>query len=115
VLGCGIDRDYPASSAALSRRIEENGLVVSEYEPGVEPGAVALPGAERLGRLDKPFPLNHAVVLVVHAAKCRARVAWVRPGNVLERWLPSHASAAKVAKDEYGNNDDDDDPKPGRQ
>ena len=34
VLGCGIDRDYPAANASLSRRMEDGGLVVSEYEPG---------------------------------------------------------------------------------
>jgi DNA recombination-mediator protein A len=35
----GIDRDYPASHAQLSAKIEEQGLIVSEYEPGIEPGA----------------------------------------------------------------------------
>src|SRR5581483_5468708 len=37
VLGCGIDRDYPAAHADLARRIAETGLIVSEYAPGVEP------------------------------------------------------------------------------
>ena len=37
VLGCGIDRDYPAAHAELARRIGESGLLVSEYAPGVEP------------------------------------------------------------------------------
>jgi DNA processing protein len=48
VLGCGIDRDYPASNAVLSRRIEENGLVVSEYEPGVEPAPWRFPARNRI-------------------------------------------------------------------
>jgi DNA processing protein len=48
VLGCGIDRDYPASHAHLSRRIEEKGLVVSEYEPGVEPGPWRFPARNRI-------------------------------------------------------------------
>jgi DNA processing protein len=48
VLGCGIDRDYPASNAQLSRRIEENGLVVSEYEPGVEPAPWRFPARNRI-------------------------------------------------------------------
>jgi DNA processing protein len=48
VLGCGIDRDYPASNAELSRRIEENGLVVSEYEPGVEPAPWRFPARNRI-------------------------------------------------------------------
>jgi DNA processing protein len=48
VLGCGIDRDYPASHAQLSRRIEEQGLVVSEYEPGVEPAPWRFPARNRI-------------------------------------------------------------------
>ncbi|HVD26412.1 MAG TPA: DNA-processing protein DprA [Gaiellaceae bacterium] len=48
VLGCGIDRDYPASNAQLSRRIEERGLVVSEYEPGVEPAPWRFPARNRI-------------------------------------------------------------------
>jgi DNA processing protein len=48
VLGCGIDRDYPASHAPLSRRIEERGLVVSEYEPGVEPAPWRFPARNRI-------------------------------------------------------------------
>src|SRR6185437_1321643 len=34
VLGCGIDRDYPAAHRELALRIVERGLIVSEYEPG---------------------------------------------------------------------------------
>jgi DNA processing protein len=48
VLGCGIDRDYPASHARLSRRIEEHGLVVSEYEPGIEPAPWRFPARNRI-------------------------------------------------------------------
>ena len=43
VLGCGIDRDYPAAHAELARRIAEHGLVVSEYAPGVEPAPWRFP------------------------------------------------------------------------
>jgi DNA processing protein len=48
VLGCGIDRDYPAAHAELARRIRERGLVVSEYEPGVEPAPWRFPARNRL-------------------------------------------------------------------
>jgi DNA processing protein len=48
VLGCGIDRDYPAAHAELSRRIGENGLVVSEYEPGIEPAPWRFPARNRI-------------------------------------------------------------------
>src|SRR5207249_826656 len=36
VLGCGIDRDYPAAHRDLASRMRASGLVVSEYAPGVE-------------------------------------------------------------------------------
>ena len=48
VLGCGIDRDYPAAHAELARRIGERGLVVSEYEEGVEPAPWRFPARNRI-------------------------------------------------------------------
>lgn len=48
VLGCGIDRDYPAAHAELARRIREQGLIVSEYEPGVEPAPWRFPARNRI-------------------------------------------------------------------
>ncbi len=48
VLGCGIDRDYPAAHAQLAARICERGLVVSEYAPGVEPAPWRFPARNRI-------------------------------------------------------------------
>lgn len=48
VLGCGIDRDYPAANASLSRRMEDGGLVVSEYAAGVEPAPWRFPARNRI-------------------------------------------------------------------
>jgi len=48
VLGCGIDRDYPAAHAQLAARIGERGLVVSEYAPGVEPAPWRFPARNRV-------------------------------------------------------------------
>ena len=48
VLGCGIDRDYPAVHAELARRIEDGGLLLSEYPPGVEPAPWRFPARNRL-------------------------------------------------------------------
>lgn len=59
VLGCGIDRDYPASNAQLSRRIEERGLVASEYEVGIEPAPWRFPARNRI-----IAGLSEAVVVV---------------------------------------------------
>jgi DNA processing protein len=48
VLGCGIDRDYPAGHAELARRIAESGLIVAEYAPGVEPAPWRFPARNRI-------------------------------------------------------------------
>lgn len=48
VLGCGIDRDYPAAHAELALRIGATGLVVSEYAPGVEPAPWRFPARNRI-------------------------------------------------------------------
>ncbi|NUR76342.1 MAG: DNA-protecting protein DprA [Thermoleophilia bacterium] len=48
VLGCGIDRDYPRSHAALATEIARGGLIVSEYPPGVEPAPWRFPARNRI-------------------------------------------------------------------
>jgi DNA processing protein len=48
VLGCGIDRDYPAANAALAAEIAATGLLVSEYGPGVEPAPWRFPARNRI-------------------------------------------------------------------
>lgn len=59
VLGCGIDRAYPAAHADLYARICESGLIVSEYEAGVEPAPWRFPARNRLIAL-----LSDALVVV---------------------------------------------------
>jgi DNA processing protein len=48
VLGCGVERDYPAAHAQLASRICERGLVVAEYAPGVEPAPWRFPARNRI-------------------------------------------------------------------
>jgi DNA processing protein len=48
VLGCGIDRDYPAAHAELARRVADSGLIVAEYAPGVEPAPWRFPARNRI-------------------------------------------------------------------
>jgi DNA processing protein len=48
VLGCGIDRDYPAAHASLAREIAKRSLLVSEYEPGVDPAPWRFPARNRI-------------------------------------------------------------------
>ena len=48
MLGCGIDRDYPAAHASLAREIAKRSLLVSEYEPGVLPAPFRFPARNRI-------------------------------------------------------------------
>ncbi|MGI9112917.1 MAG: DNA-processing protein DprA [Gaiellaceae bacterium] len=48
VLGCGIDRNYPAAHRQLAREIGDVGLIVSEYAPGVEPAPWRFPARNRI-------------------------------------------------------------------
>ena len=48
VLGCGIDRDYPRTHASLATEIVRNGLIVSEYAPGIEPAPWRFPARNRI-------------------------------------------------------------------
>jgi DNA processing protein len=48
VLGCGVDRIYPVAHARLGGEIAENGLVVSEYAPGVPPAPWRFPARNRV-------------------------------------------------------------------
>lgn len=49
VLGCGLDRPYPATNANLFRRIiESGGVVISEYMPGKPPLRQHFPARNRI-------------------------------------------------------------------
>lgn len=48
VLGCGIDRNYPRTHGSLAAEIVRQGLIVSEYAPGVEPAPWRFPARNRI-------------------------------------------------------------------
>ena len=48
VLGCGINRVYPPEHHRLFAQVEEQGAILSEYPPGVEPLAGHFPGRNRI-------------------------------------------------------------------
>jgi DNA processing protein len=54
-----VDRDYPAAHRELAWRICRDGLVVSEYAPGVEPAPWRFPARKRRGSAVMRIPLNH--------------------------------------------------------
>jgi DNA processing protein len=55
VLGCGIDRIYPAEHRDLAREMEQAGAVVSEFPPGVPP-------------LPHHFPMRNRIISGLSAA-----------------------------------------------
>lgn len=73
VLGCGVDRDYPARHAELAARIVEAGEIVSEYEPGVEPAPWRFPARKRKGQEPCGVRGTMRAVPAVAAAKCCGR------------------------------------------
>ena len=69
VLGCGIDRIYPASSREVAMRILRSGCLVSEFPPGVAPLAHHFPQRNRI-----VAGLSRAVVLVEAPARSGALI-----------------------------------------
>lgn len=48
VLGCGIDQIYPKQNEKLYQRILEKGLLISEYEKGIQPHPIHFPERNRI-------------------------------------------------------------------
>ena len=69
VLGCGLNRVYPKKNAVLKARIEEQGTLVSEYEPHVESRPFQFPQRNRI-----IAALCRGVVVVEGAAKSGALI-----------------------------------------
>ena len=69
VLGCGIDRDYPAATMPLARRITTEGAVVSEYSPGTPPAPFRFPERNRI-----VAALADATIVIEAAARSGALI-----------------------------------------
>ncbi|MBE6883759.1 MAG: DNA-protecting protein DprA [Ruminococcaceae bacterium] len=48
VVGCGLDRVYPACNRGLFEKVAQNGAVISEYAPGTPPRAMNFPQRNRI-------------------------------------------------------------------
>jgi DNA processing protein len=59
VLGCGLDRFYPAENKKLQEKIMAEGLLLSEYPPGTAPAARHFPQRNRI-----IAGMSHAVAVV---------------------------------------------------
>lgn len=88
VLGCGIDLCYPKSNADLLEKIKQEGLVLSEYEPGMPPLAFQFPLRNRIisglsqGVVIAEASLNSGSLITAGYALNQGREVYAVPGNI---------------------------------
>lgn len=69
VLGCGVDRDYPAATVPLARRIAADGAILSEYPPSTPPAPFRFPERNRI-----VAALADATIVIEAAARSGALI-----------------------------------------
>ncbi len=90
VLGCGIDRVYPAEHADLMAQIVKNGLVITEYKPFTEPKGKHFPLRNRIisglsqATLVVEAPAGSGALITARTALEQGREVFALPGKVGE-------------------------------
>lgn len=88
VLGCGIDICYPASNKELKENILKEGLILSEYEQGVQPLPFRFPMRNRIisglciGTIIVEAGLNSGSLITAECAAEQGRNIYAVPGNI---------------------------------
>ncbi len=88
VLGCGIDICYPASNKGIRDHIIKEGLVLSEYEPGVPPMPFRFPMRNRIisglciGTVIVEAGMNSGSLITAECAAEQGRNIYAVPGNI---------------------------------
>ena len=88
VLGCGVDRVYPAENRDLYGRIAEKGLLLSEYFPGAEPLSYHFPHRNRIisalsmGVLVTEAGKKSGTLITVNEALSQGKDVFIVPGNI---------------------------------
>lgn len=91
VLGGGLDSIYPASNTNLAKRVEENGLLISEYRIGVKPVSYSFVNRNRivsalgLGTLIIEAGKKSGTMTTARFAIEQSRELFVVPGNIYSK------------------------------
>ncbi len=87
-IGCGIDRVYPKEHVKLSRLVEANGVIFSEYPPGTPPKGENFPKRNRLisamsrAVLVTGGKLDSGALITAADAKRQGRDIFALPGSL---------------------------------
>ena len=88
VLGCGIDRYYPAQNRRLMDRIKAEGLVISEYPDGTSPRSYHFPQRNRIisGLCESTVVVEagrkSGSLITAELAASQGRNVYAVPGNI---------------------------------
>ncbi|SDB10615.1 DNA-processing protein DprA [Eubacterium oxidoreducens] len=90
VLGCGVNVCYPAKNRALYKAMKEQGLIISEYGPGVQPVAWHFPMRNRIisGLSEKVIVVEakekSGSLITADAALDQGKDVYAVPGRLLD-------------------------------
>jgi DNA processing protein len=88
VFGCGADICYPARNRRLMDEILENGLIISEFEPGVKPREFTFPMRNRIisglsvATAVVEAGLRSGSLITAERAAEQGRTVYAVPGNI---------------------------------
>jgi len=92
VLGCGVDRIYPARNRVVYERIiNEGGMVISEHLPGTAPKAEFFPARNRIisglcyGTLVVEASYKSGSLITARCANEQGRNVYAIPGNITSK------------------------------
>ena len=90
VFGCGIDIAYPAENRKLFAKIAEQGALVSEFAPGMQPLPSNFPARNRIivglsqGVLVAEASIRSGAVITANIAADEGRDVYCVPGNIFD-------------------------------